>query len=219
MARIARVVIPGIPHHVTQRGNRRQRVFFCDDDYLLYRRLMTEFCRKHDVRVLAYCLMPNHTHLVLTPAGADGLRKAVGEAHRRYTRHVNFSHGWRGYLWQGSFASFPMDDAHMYRAVRYIELNPVAANLCRRPEHWPWSSARAHLGIEEDELVDIMPLAAQILGWEEYLAEGTDHDPEVFLRHERTGRPLGSESFISELESICGRRLRPDKAGRKPVGK
>ncbi len=219
MARLARVVIPGIPHHITQRGNRRQRVFFCDDDYRFYRRLMAEFCSMYDVRVLAYCLMPNHAHLVLTPADADGLHKAVGEAHRRYTRHVNFTHGWRGYLWQGRFASFPMDEAHLYRAVRYVELNPVDANLCSRPEQWPWSSAKAHLCGQNDELVDVMLMLAQIPDWGEYLAEGIDHDPEVFSQHERTGRPLGSEAFISELETICGRRLHPGKAGRKPIRK
>ena len=167
MARIARVVIPGIPHHITQRGNRRQRVFFRDDDYRLYRRLMSEFCSMHDVRVLAYCLMPNHSHLVLTPAAADGLHKAVGEAHRRYTRHINSTHGWHGYLWQGRFASFPMDEAHLYRAVRYVELNPVDAKLCSRPEQWPWSSAKAHLCGENDELVDVMPMLAHIPDWRE----------------------------------------------------
>ena len=217
MARIPRVVIPGIPHHVTQRGNRRQRVFFCDDDYRLYRNLAAEFCRENDVSVLAYCLMPNHTHLVLTPADKDGLHRAVGEVHRRYTRHVNFAHDWRGYLWQGRFASFPMDEAHLYRAVRYVELNPVAANLCRRPEHWPWSSSRAHLNVEDDELVDIMPLQAKISNWEKYLSEEFDNDQETFSMHERTGRPLGSDAFIGELERISGRRLRPKKAGRKPI--
>lgn len=216
MARIARVVIPGIPHHITQRGNRRQRVFFCDDDYRLYRHLMSEFCSKHNVRVLAYCLMPNHTHLVLKPADVDGLCKAVGEAHRRYTRHINFSHGWRGYLWQGRFASFPMDEPHLYRAVRYVELNPVAANLCSWPEQWPWSSATAHLYGENDELVDVMPMLAQIPDWGEYLARGTENEEALFSRHERTGRPLGSDTFITELERISGRRLRPKKAGRKP---
>lgn len=216
MARIARVVIPGIPHHITQRGNRRQRVFFCDDDYRFYRRLMAEFCSKHNVSVLAYCLMPNHTHLGLTPVDVDGLCKAVGEAHRRYTRHINFSHGWRGYLWQGRFASFPMDEQHLYRAVRYVELNPVAANLCSRPEQWSWSSAKAHLYGENDELVDVMPVLAQIPDWDEYLAQGKENEEALFLRHERSGRPLGSDTFITELERISGRRLRPEKAGRKP---
>ena len=219
MARMARIVIPGIPHHVTQRGNRRQHVFFCDADYRLYRQLMAEFCCKHQVKVLAYCLMPNHSHLVLRPSDSDGLHRSVGEAHRRYTRHINFSHGWRGYLWQGRFASFPMDDEHLYRAVRYVELYPVAAKLCRRPEEWPWSSAAAHLCGKNDDLVDVSPMLALVPDWMDYLAEGLDNEPEVFSRHERTGRPLGSDSFVTGLEKLCGRRLRPAKAGRKPGGK
>jgi len=180
---------------------------------------MAEFCSKCDVSVLAYCLMPNHTHLVLTPADTEGLRKAIGEAHRRYTRHVNFSHGWRGYLWQGRFASFPMDEAHLYRAVRYIELNPVNANLCSQPEHWPWSSAAAHLYGQDDELVDVAPMLARIPAWKAYLDEGLHGEQELLSRHERTGRPLGSDSFINKLEAICGRRLHPRKAGRKPSRK
>ena len=112
-----------------------------------------------------------------------------------------------------------MDVAHLYRAVRYVELNLVAANLCRRPEQWPWSSVRARLCGENDELVDVMLLLAQIPDWEEYLAEGVDNEPEVFSRHERNGRSLDSDKFISELKMICGKQLRPDKAGRNTIRK
>ena len=112
-----------------------------------------------------------------------------------------------------------MDEAHLYRAVRYVELNPVVANLCRRPEQWPWSSVRAHLCDKNDELVDVAPMQARIADWEEYLAEGFDNEPEIFSKHGRTGRPLGSDTFVSELERICGRQLRPGKAGRKPKRK
>ncbi len=101
MARLARVVAARLPHHVTQRGNRRQQVFFGDDDYAAYRGLLAEGCRAAGVAVWAYCLMPNHVHLILVPSSADGLRAALGEAHRRYTRMVNVREGWRGYLWQG----------------------------------------------------------------------------------------------------------------------
>src|SRR5713226_7457724 len=131
MARLARVVAPGIPHHVTQRGNRRQQVFFGDDDYATYRALLVEGCRAAGVAVWAYCLMPNHVHLILTPSDTDGLRAALGEAHRRYTRHVNLREGWRGYLWQGRFASCPMDEAYLLACARYVELNPAGARLAR----------------------------------------------------------------------------------------
>src|ERR1051325_9749942 len=160
MARLARVVATGLPHHVTHRGNRRQRVFFDDDDYEVYRALLAEGCRAAGVAVWAYCLMPNHVHLILVPSDQDGLRAALGETHRRYTRHVNLREGWRGYLWQGRFASFPMDEAHLLAGARYVELNPVRARLVRRARDWRWSSARAHLTGRDDGLAVVRPLLA-----------------------------------------------------------
>ena len=109
MARIARVVAVGYPHHVTQRGNRRQVVFFNDGDYEAYMDLMAKWCSRHGVEIWAYCLMPNHVHLMALPHDRDGFSRAIGEAHRRYTRLINFREQWRGYLWQGRFASFPLD--------------------------------------------------------------------------------------------------------------
>jgi putative transposase len=145
MARLARIVIPHVPHHVTQRGNRRQPVFFDEEDYAAYKELLAEACTKHDVRCLAWCLMPNHVHLILVPGAADALRAALAEAHRLYSRRINFAKGWTGYLWQGRFASYPMDDAHLITAVRYVELNPVKARMVKRAEDWRWSSAPAHV--------------------------------------------------------------------------
>jgi putative transposase len=126
MARLPRVVAPGLPHHVTQRGNRRQQTFFSDEDYVEYRRLLAESCRSCGTDVLAYCLMPNYVHLILVPADEFGLRDALGEAHRRYTRMVNFREGWKGHLWQECFHSFVMDERHLLAAARYVERNPVS---------------------------------------------------------------------------------------------
>jgi putative transposase len=216
MARMARVVVPDIPHHITQRGNRRQRVFFSDRDYRHYRLLISRHCKKANVAVWAYCLMPNHVHLVLLPRSIDGLHRSLAEAHRRYTRYVNFREGWRGYLWQGRFASFPMDESHLIAAVRYIELNPVRAGLCTRPGSWKWSSARAHLDGRDDELVSVAPMLNRVDDWSEYLTENpSPQDTEVLKLHERTGRPLGSDSFLRRLESLTGRRLRRQKPGPK----
>ena len=142
MARLARLVVPGLPHHVTQRGNRRQQTFFNDGDYAAYVELMSEWCREEGVQIWAYCLMPNHVHLIAVPKTENGLRRAVGEAHRRYTRRINFREKWRGYLWQGRFASFIMDEAYLLAAARYVELNPVRAELVPNAEEWPWSSAQ-----------------------------------------------------------------------------
>ena len=153
MARLARVIAPGLPHHVTQRGNRRQQTFFCDEDYQSYIHLMSEWCGAHEVEIWAYCLMPNHVHLIAVPHLEDGLRHAVGEVHRRYTRMVNFREGWRGHLWQGRFASFVLDEPYLLKATRYIELNPVRAGLISAPSRYPWSSAAAHVRGRDDTLV------------------------------------------------------------------
>jgi len=126
MARLARIVVPDVPHHVTQRGNRRQDVFFSDEDYAAYRDLVAEACRREGVRCAAWRLMPNHVHLVLIPPSAVALRATLADAHRRYSRRINFAKGWTGYLWQGRFASYPMDEAHLITAIRYVELNPAA---------------------------------------------------------------------------------------------
>jgi putative transposase len=217
MARLARVVAAGLPHHVTQRGNRRQRVFFGDDDYATYRGLLTEGCRAAGVAVWAYCLMPNHVHLILVPSDPDGLRAALGEAHRRYTRHVNSREEWRGYLWQGRFASHAMDEPHLLAAARYVELNPVRAKLARRAGDWRWSSARAHLAGRDDGCVATRPLLDLAPDWRAFLRGGLSEDEHRAIRAaERTGRPLGSDRFIARLEKRLGRSLARQKPGPKP---
>ncbi|HPD16881.1 MAG TPA: transposase [Planctomycetota bacterium] len=216
MARLARVVVPEVPHHVTQRGNRRQPTFFGDDDYEAYLDLMATWCRRHGVEVWAYCLMPNHVHLVATPPTEAALARALGEAHRRYTRRVNFREGWRGHLWQGRFASFPMDEAHLYRAVRYVELNPVRARLVRAPWRYRWSSAAAHMAGKDDRLVRVAPMLERVDDWREFLAEGLSvEEADEMRRHERSGRPLGGESFVLRLEGLLGRVLRRQRPGPK----
>lgn len=217
MARLARVVIPQIPHHVTQRGNRRQPVFFGEEDYAEYFGLLGEYTRAAGVAVWAWCLMPNHVHLMLVPPHPDALRSALAEAHRRYSRTVNFREGWRGYLWQGRFASCPLDDAHTMAAARYIELNPVRAGLVSRPQDWRWSSANAHLGGGEDGVTDIAALGHHVTDWAQFLAAGLDENAlEALRRGERTGRPLGTQEFIERLEAATGRDLAPRKPGPKP---
>ena len=222
MARLARVIAPGAPHHLTQRGNRRQQTFFSDDDYAAYRDLMAEWCGKLGVGVWAYCLMPNHVHLIVVPPDAEALRRAVGEAHRRYTRRVNFREGWKGHLWQGRFASFPMDEPHLLAAARYVELNPVRAGLCKSPFDWPWSSARAHRDGRDDGLATARPLLGLAGDWPAFLAGGlADDDADALRKHERTGRPLGTDAFVEGLEDQLGRPLKPARRGpkKKTLGK
>jgi putative transposase len=217
MARLARVVVEGTPHHVTQRGNRRQTVFFGDDNYREYKVLLAEGCAGAGVAIWAYCLMPNHVHLILVPRDADGLRAALSEAHRRYSRRVNFREGWRGYLWQGRFASAPMDDDRLMAAARYVELNPVRARLSARARDWPWSSARAHLSGRDDGVAVVAPLLERESDWAAFLEAGLSAEAHAAIRSaERTGRPLGGANFTSALETRLGRPLARRKPGRKP---
>lgn len=218
MARIARVIAPGYPHHIIQRGNRRQRTFFSDADYSAYTDLMGEWCRHHGVDIWAYCLMPNHVHLIAVPETEDSLRLAIGEAHRRYTRYINFREGWRGHLWQGRFASYVMDERYLLSCVRYTEINPVRSGLVGKPEDWPWSSAAAHIKGENDRLVNVSPLL-QMIGkdWSEFLSSApANEEIELLKKHESTGRPLGAESFLDRLETKLGRNVKPRSPGRKP---
>ena len=221
MARIARAVAPGIPHHVTQRGNRRQQTFFNDEDYQSYLELMSEWCMKFQVETWAYCLMPNHIHLIAVPETKDGLNLAIGEAHRRYTRRINFREGWRGHLWQGRFSSFIMEERYLLACTKYVELNPVRAGLVKKPEDWRWSSAGPHMKAQDDILVKAKPLLEIVDNpWEDFLTIDTQKmEIELFRKHERTGRPLGVDSFIGKMELLLGRKLKPQKPGPKKKDK
>ena len=205
-----------MPHHITQRGNRRLQTFFHDRDYEKYIELMAHWCSRLKVEIWAYCLMPNHVHLIAVPASKEALAAAIGEAHRRYTLGVNFREGWSGHLWQGRFSSFPMDEGHLYACARYVELNPVRAGLVNKAWQYRWSSAAAHVEGRDDILLKGGPLLEMIGDWREYLSkESSDKEVATLERHERTGRPLGDESFIAGLETTLGLPLRPRKPGPK----
>ena len=215
MARMARLVVPGHPHHVTQRGVRRMEVFVREGDRETYLELLAQGCAKAETQLWAYCLMPNHVHLILVPSTEDGLRAALGETHRRYTRHVNQREDWRGHLWQERFHSFAMDEDHLLACARYVELNPVRAGLVERPEQWPWSSARAHLDGVDDGVTVVEPLLQRVADWRTFLEGGLDgRSLEAFRRHGRGGHPLGSKAYLERLERALGRSVRPRPPGR-----
>jgi putative transposase len=217
MARLARLVVPGVPHHVTQRGNRRERTFFEDGDYRFYLDLLAEESAKAGVEVWAYCLMPNHVHVVMTPSGADGLRRAFADLHRRYTRRINLRHQWTGHLWQGRFGSVAMDEAHLLAAVRYVTLNPVRARLVERAEDWPWSSVHAHLAGRDDRVVKSAPVLNLVGDFRAFLDQAFDAAAAYgsLRRSETTGRPLGDKAWIESLERQSGRTLTAGKPGPK----
>ncbi len=218
MARIARFIVPGLPHHVTQRGNRRERVFFTDDDYALYHGLLASQCRKQGVACWAYCLMPNHVHLILVPDRQESLGRALGETHRRYSTAINARLGVTGHLFQARFGSAAMDEEHLMAAARYVALNPVRARLVERAEDWRWSSVGAHLLGRDDGLVSVAPLIERCGG---RFADLIETAPSVealsALRAAETiGRPVGSSAFLDRLAAATGRDARPKRRGPKP---
>jgi putative transposase len=217
MARLARVVVPHLPHHVTQRGNRREAIFFADGDHEVYCTLLAEQARRFQIEVWAYCLMPNHVHLILVPKRADSLGNAVGEAHRRYTNFVNARAGWTGHLFQRRFASVVLDDSHLRAAVCYVSSNPVRAGLAAQAEDWPWSSVRAHLAGRDDTLAKVDPVLELMPDFSELLKQDCDQTFAVLRRAERTGRPAGPEEFVVGLEHLLGRPIARRSPGRKPV--
>jgi len=218
MARAARVVIPDLPHHLTQRGNNRQEVFFVDDDRRAYLQILARQCGRHGVSILGYCLMDNHVHLIAVPQRADSLAKAIGRTHWLYAQYVNRLHGRSGHLWQNRFYSNAMDDAHCLLAMRYVERNPIRAGICRIARRYPWSSAAAHCGEKDSAgLLDSRQwheLSAS-LDWEEQLSlDLPNADTSRLRRSWHTGRPLATDRFLSKLEYAVGRRLRPLPVGR-----
>ncbi|HET9335645.1 MAG TPA: transposase [Sphingomicrobium sp.] len=218
MARLARLVLPGVPYHVTQRGNRRQQTFFCDEDYALYRDLLAEAARRAGTEVWSYCLMPNHVHLIVVPSHEDGLRMTFADAHRRYTGFVNARHRWTGHLWQGRYGAVAMDGQHLVHAARYVALNPVRARLCDRAEEWQWSSTRALLSGKDDGLVTVGPLLERLGDFATFLGSEEDQQATRALRMaETTGRPVGGSDWIEELERRSGKQLARRKPGPKPA--
>jgi len=217
MARIARVVVPDFPHHITQRGCRRQRTFFSRQDYEYYLGLLKDSRDEAGVHVWAYCLMPNHVHMIIVPETTQSLSRYLGPTHRKYAIEVNRRMRWRGHLWQERFHSFVMDESHLHAAVRYVELNPVRARLCPTAREWRWSSAQAHLSGQDDGLVEVRPMLDRVSDWQDYLDR--DHegvDDEALRGYGLNGRPAGNADFVSKLEALTGRRLTKQKPGPKP---
>ncbi len=219
MARLARVVVPGLPHHVTQRGNRRERTFFEEGDYALYRDLLADSSTRARTEVWAYCLMPNHVHLILVPADEDGLRRTLADLQRRYTGFINARARTTGHLWQGRYGSVVMDETHLLNAVRYVSLNPVRARLVPRAQDWIWSSARAHYAGLDDSVVKAQPVLDRVGDFAQFLDQPFDEDNAyaALRRAETIGRPIGDPQWLKGLEEQMGRSLAPAKRGRRPA--
>lgn len=216
MARIARVVVPGLPHHIIQRGNRRQEVFFSDDDRMTYLDYLRIYARPAGIHFWGYCLMNNHVHIIAVPDKENSLAHGFSEAHRRYTRMINFRENWRGYLWEGRFKSYPLSEFHLYAAIHYIERNPVRAKIVKNAWDYHWSSAKAHVYKQKDVLLDDNFVISEIKDWKSFLSEEEKKiDADLFKIHTNNGRPLGDNEFIGVIEKLTGRILHKQKPGPK----
>jgi putative transposase len=223
MSRVARVVVPGFPHHVTQRGNRRADVFENDEDREAYLRFLREYCEKRGLGVWAYCLMPNHIHLVVVPENEVALGQALRDAHTVYAMYFNSRTHMTGHVWQGRFFSCPLDESHLWAAVRYVELNPVRAGIVETAEAYPWSSAAAHCGMTRNPVLSTAYPPKGVVGdWSAWLRDPLEHEEEQYraIRQQtHTGRPCGTPDFLSQVENLLGRALRPSRRGPKKGAK
>jgi len=201
-------------------------VFFTDADHQVYLSWLRVYAAKYEVDVLAYCLMPNHVHLVLVPALKHSLHFSLRCLHLRYAQRVNRAHEWKGHLWQGRYFASALDEPYFWAAIRYVELNPVRAGMVELAEDYPWSSARAHCGMRTDPVLSSSPdwqrTIAGVVDWSSWLAEGCGlSELETLRQNAAKGLPCGSESFIDALEANSNKRLRlrakgrPRKAGRE----
>src|SRR5262245_6286976 len=206
MSKPDRVVVPGLPHHITHRGNRREEIFREADDYQTYLRLLRKAIERHSVLLWSYSLMANHVHLVAVPERQESLGKALHWAHGNYAGYFNARYDTVGHLWEGRFRSSVMDEHHLFNGIRYVERNPVRARLVLRAEDYPWSSPAARCGLRGDALIsDDLPLLLEIQDWSNWLA-GVESEEE--LRRIRQcadrGYPVGSEEFIRRIEQESG---------------
>ncbi len=212
------MVLPGIPHHITQRGNRRAQTFFEDGDYALYLDLLADGAERHGVQIWAYCLMPNHVHIIAVPRDEDALGRTFRHVHRHYTGFINARMRVTGHLWQGRFSSVAMDEPHLMAALRYVALNPVRARLARCAEDWRWSSTRALLAGKNDHVVMVAPALERVGSFAAFLGEDFD---EAFTyaalrKAESIGRPVGSPAWLEDMARKTGMALLPGKRGPKP---
>ena len=219
MPRIGRVVAVEYPHHITQRGNYRQKIFSDDGDRRKYLSFLKDECKRYNLTILAYCLMPNHVHLIAIPQKKDSMGKVFKYAHMKYSQYYNRRMRTTGHLFQGRFFSCVMDERHTIGCACYIERNPVRAKMVEKPYEWKWSSTKVHCGIAINDELGVNKLFDYIekgqKGWREFI-ELPDNPDEIKQIREQTrkGRPLGSNVFVEKLESKLKRFLKLKPKGR-----
>jgi putative transposase len=218
MPRPSRIVVPGVPHHVTHRGNHREQIFFSEQDYLDYLSILKKQCKRTGLDVHGYCFMPNHIHLIATPPTVDALSSGIGQAHHLYSQALHEKRSLTGYLWEGRFYSCPMDENHFIQALLYVDQNPCRAGLVRNVKDWQWSSAQAHAGLHDPgDLVDVDRWRewSKMASWKELTKKGIEDSVIEDIRaYTRKGRPLGDKTFHDAVEEILGFPVISAGAGR-----
>lgn len=218
MPRVARLVVPGLIHHVTERGNNQERVFVTDADRLEYLDRLRFFCPQAEVQVYGFCLMTNHVHLLLRPANDDSLARLIRRAHSEYSAYFNQQYGRCGHLWHNRFFSCPLEGGHVLNALRYVDRNPVRAGIAHHPADWPWSSAKAHSENTQDEFrllcLDWRTWREWPADWRQFLTSEDAPADRLIRTATKSSRPLGSAHFIQNLEQRSGRYLSPRATGR-----
>jgi putative transposase len=191
-------------------------VFENDNDRLAYLSIVGQHAKQRGLSIRAYCLMPNHVHLVVVPLRRDAMARVLRDAQGRYASYLNTRQGADGHVWQGRYYSCPMDEGHLWNAIRYIERNPVRAGLAESPEDWPWSSARVHLCGVNDGFTELAEWSGQWTSaeWREFLGLAAPQIEEAIRSSTHAGRPLGPDEFVRRLERQTGRQLTARKGGR-----
>jgi REP-associated tyrosine transposase len=217
MARTARLVVPGIPMHITQRGSRRFDVFQDETDRLDYLKLFRQCCRDYELRVVAYCLMTNHVHFVAIPERAETLHRVFHRLNGAHSQRFNRKYGFEGHLWQERPFSCLLDAAHLVTAVRYVELNPVRAGMVDHACDYRWSSAVAHCSGGEDPWLDVETAPFSIPDWAAWLDGRGDPAADQSIRDcTAKGQPCGDDVFVKQIELAANRDFTRKKPGRKP---
>lgn len=217
MPRSGRIVLPGFPHHVIQRGHNKQDIFLENGDYEYYLESLRNWRRQYDVKLYAYCLMTNHVHLLLEPQSPAGLAQLMKRVAGRQTRYFNSKYSRYGTLWEGRFKSSIVDtETYLLNCARYIELNPVRACLVEYPEKYTWSSYREHVGDSLRALIcDHFENLPDARSYASYVAEGISSEEMEFISSSVERNQLtGSSTFIDKVEQLSSVRVERRGRGR-----
>jgi putative transposase len=203
MARQLRIIIPDVPSHITQRGNNGRDVFYSDHDRKRYLERIIQYSSAYKLEIIGYCIMSNHVHFVVIPREKNSISKTLQIVHMMHTQSINKAKGWKGHLWHSRFFSCPLDDKHLWLALRYVEQNPVRAGIVKLAIDYPWSSARGHCGLSDDPVTSLVPEFSDMFdGWLDSLCEVPDVESIDRLRYcTMRGLPCGDKRFVKSISA------------------